>query len=192
MFQECRAFTQQHHGFLANRIVTDVKLSVAFDPKNQPPNIEFYDTKALWDTGATHSIITDATAKAMGLVSTGKRLVQHGGGKSEHKTHVVHFFLPNRVAILGVLVTEHPENDGSFGAIIGMDIIRGGDLSITNHGGETCFSFRYPSHSRIDFVQEFDKNKRIIPALGMPKVGRNDPCPCGSGKKYKKCHGAVA
>ena len=24
----------------------------------------------------------------------------------------------------------------------------------------------------------------------MPKVGRNQPCPCGSGKKYKKCHGA--
>jgi len=23
-----------------------------------------------------------------------------------------------------------------------------------------------------------------------PKVGRNDPCPCGSGKKHKKCHGA--
>jgi preprotein translocase subunit SecA len=23
-----------------------------------------------------------------------------------------------------------------------------------------------------------------------PKVGRNDPCPCGSGKKYKKCHGS--
>ena len=22
----------------------------------------------------------------------------------------------------------------------------------------------------------------------MPKVGRNDPCPCGSGKKYKQCH----
>ncbi|HYU26745.1 MAG TPA: SEC-C metal-binding domain-containing protein, partial [Thermoanaerobaculia bacterium] len=25
-----------------------------------------------------------------------------------------------------------------------------------------------------------------------PKVGRNDPCPCGSGRKYKKCHGAAA
>jgi SEC-C motif-containing protein len=25
-----------------------------------------------------------------------------------------------------------------------------------------------------------------------PRVGRNDPCPCGSGKKYKKCHGAAA
>jgi preprotein translocase subunit SecA len=27
------------------------------------------------------------------------------------------------------------------------------------------------------------------PASGAEKVGRNDPCPCGSGKKYKKCHG---
>ncbi|OWT72679.1 MULTISPECIES: preprotein translocase subunit SecA [unclassified Achromobacter] len=26
----------------------------------------------------------------------------------------------------------------------------------------------------------------------LPKVGRNDPCPCGSGKKYKQCHGKLA
>lgn len=31
-------------------------------------------------------------------------------------------------------------------------------------------------------------NKVVTPG-GVPKVGRNDPCPCGSGKKYKKCHG---
>ncbi len=30
------------------------------------------------------------------------------------------------------------------------------------------------------------------PAGDVPRVGRNDPCPCGSGKKYKKCHGAAA
>jgi len=29
-------------------------------------------------------------------------------------------------------------------------------------------------------------------ASAKDKVGRNDPCPCGSGKKYKKCHGAAA
>jgi preprotein translocase subunit SecA len=28
------------------------------------------------------------------------------------------------------------------------------------------------------------------PVLAKEKVGRNDPCPCGSGKKYKKCHGS--
>ena len=30
------------------------------------------------------------------------------------------------------------------------------------------------------------------PVRSGAKVGRNDPCPCGSGKKYKKCHGATA
>jgi preprotein translocase subunit SecA len=30
------------------------------------------------------------------------------------------------------------------------------------------------------------------PRLTGDKVGRNDPCPCGSGKKFKKCHGAEA
>jgi preprotein translocase subunit SecA len=29
-------------------------------------------------------------------------------------------------------------------------------------------------------------------AQEVPKVGRNDPCPCGSGKKYKACHGRLA
>jgi hypothetical protein len=28
-----------------------------------------------------------------------------------------------------------------------------------------------------------------VPQKDQPKIGRNDPCPCGSGKKYKKCHG---
>jgi preprotein translocase subunit SecA len=26
----------------------------------------------------------------------------------------------------------------------------------------------------------------------VPRAGRNDPCPCGSGKKYKHCHGKLA
>jgi hypothetical protein len=29
----------------------------------------------------------------------------------------------------------------------------------------------------------------MAPRAALPEVGRNDPCPCGSGKKYKKCHG---
>ncbi|WP_115783458.1 preprotein translocase subunit SecA [Paraburkholderia caffeinilytica] len=31
-----------------------------------------------------------------------------------------------------------------------------------------------------------------VSADNVPKVGRNDPCPCGSGKKYKQCHGKIA
>lgn len=32
---------------------------------------------------------------------------------------------------------------------------------------------------------------RHEPVIAEPKIGRNDPCPCGSGKKYKHCHGAM-
>jgi preprotein translocase subunit SecA len=35
-----------------------------------------------------------------------------------------------------------------------------------------------------------DASTSARPVNGGAKVGRNDPCPCGSGKKYKKCHGA--
>ncbi|MBT7331517.1 MAG: hypothetical protein HN804_10795, partial [Oceanospirillaceae bacterium] len=30
------------------------------------------------------------------------------------------------------------------------------------------------------------------PAVPSSKVGRNEPCPCGSGKKYKQCHGKLS
>lgn len=40
-------------------------------------------------------------------------------------------------------------------------------------------------------VADAIREARVIPVIsGQEKVGRNDLCPCGSGKKYKKCHGA--
>jgi preprotein translocase subunit SecA len=37
-----------------------------------------------------------------------------------------------------------------------------------------------------------DANRASSPAAAGTKVGRNASCPCGSGKKYKRCHGAAA
>jgi len=183
--QECRAFTQKHNG-LTNRIVSDIHISEAFDPKNPPANPLLHATKALWDTGATHSVITAETAKALNLVPSGKGLVHHAGGKSDFDTYVVNFFLPNQVLIVGVRVTECPHLEGC-GAIIGMDIIMGGDMSISNHKGETWFTFRWPSAGSHDYVDDINKAKKA----SFGRVGRNEPCPCHSGLKYKKCHGAM-
>jgi preprotein translocase subunit SecA len=33
------------------------------------------------------------------------------------------------------------------------------------------------------------EQQRLQPIRVEKKIGRNDPCPCGSGKKYKSCHG---
>ena len=51
----------------------------------------------------------------------------------------------------------------------------------------------YDKVSDYDYEKDFRPLRYVTqqPAVRIePKVGRNDPCPCGSGKKYKKCHGA--
>jgi preprotein translocase subunit SecA len=49
-------------------------------------------------------------------------------------------------------------------------------------------------HSEYDEGRDFSEAEReaAAPASAFPKVGRNDPCPCGSGKKYKQCHGRLS
>jgi hypothetical protein len=57
----------------------------------------------------------------------------------------------------------------------------------------TAYCRRYPG-----FLERFARRSaamhglagRIVPAPSKPKAGRNVPCPCGSGKKHKKCCGA--
>src|SRR3989441_902982 len=49
--------------------------------------------------------------------------------------------------------------------------------------------FTGPNQGASAAGEEAGKIKTVV--RSEPKVGRNDPCPCGSGKKYKKCHGAA-
>ena len=53
----------------------------------------------------------------------------------------------------------------------------------------TSMNFTGPNQGAAAAGEEAGKIKTVV--RGQPKVGRNDPCPCGSGKKYKKCHGAI-
>ncbi len=49
----------------------------------------------------------------------------------------------------------------------------------------------YSSYSDTSGGGQADKPQKAEPVRVEKKVGRNDPCPCGSGKKYKHCHGKV-
>jgi preprotein translocase subunit SecA len=50
--------------------------------------------------------------------------------------------------------------------------------------------FTGPNQGAAPAGEEEGKIKTVV--RDQPKVGRNEPCPCGSGKKYKKCHGINA
>jgi preprotein translocase subunit SecA len=47
-------------------------------------------------------------------------------------------------------------------------------------------------HSGGDYYDPSGPAVKQEPVKVGPKIGRNDPCPCGSGKKYKNCHGKDA
>lgn len=46
-----------------------------------------------------------------------------------------------------------------------------------------------PSNHYVQEWKKTIKSSRNAPQIKVTKVGRNDPCPCGSGKKLKKCCG---
>jgi preprotein translocase subunit SecA len=50
-------------------------------------------------------------------------------------------------------------------------------------------TFTGPNQGAAAAGEEAGKVRTVV--RDQPKVGRNEPCPCGSGKKYKKCHGAA-
>ena len=54
---------------------------------------------------------------------------------------------------------------------------------------EEAHFLRHEGAWRFPSVVE-DAQPELVPVGPASTVGRNDPCPCGSGKKYKKCHGA--
>jgi hypothetical protein len=177
-----QSFTTTYKGIVLAP-VTDIQISEAFDPRaggTHPPAFPF---KAIWDTGATHSVVTDAVVKKLGLAPVSKRKSHTGGGVVDADVYLMNMMLPNRVEIVGVPAACLPI-DGPD-ALIGMDIMTRGDFAITNHNGVTKLSFQMPSTHDIDFVANPSSFTQR-----STKVGRNAPCPCGSGKKYKNCHGA--
>jgi preprotein translocase subunit SecA len=69
-------------------------------------------------------------------------------------------------------------------------------LTMNNPSGETASAFAAGNRAATAARQPARTGGDDAPVKTIrrdePKVGRNDPCPCGSGKKYKKCHGAAA
>jgi len=178
-----QAFTMKANG-LSSKIITDITVSAAFDPA-QPTNPlpASLPARALWDTGASRSVVSADVVRTLSLPAVGSINVHHGDGSSVRGTYLVNFQLPNGVGVVGILATEFPASHSDFSVLVGMDVISLGDFSITNVNKETVVSFRTPSCESIDYVVAANK-------IRFAGTSRNAPCPCGSGNKFKFCHGA--
>lgn len=175
MMTENRAFTTRY-----NKHVNELRSTVALlDEQGNP----IRTVQAVWDTGATNSVIRAALAEEMQLPVISYAEQSTANGKCTVPVYMVRLQLPNNVRFL-VTVTGSNISD-SLDMLIGMDIIGRGDFTVSNPNGQTTLSFVFPSLGEVDYVAVIDTLNKTA-AKG---VGRNDPCPCGSGKKYKNCHG---
>jgi len=179
------SFTTSYNG-ISRQLVNQVSVALAIREIQAQIDIRDYNAKpylAIWDTGATGSAISEKVVSECNLSPIGVTKVCGVDGECLQNVYLVSLFLPNWFCIKEVRVTEAKIFD--VDVLIGMDVINRGDFAVTNFGGKTVFSFRMPSLETIDFIGQGNPD----PIAYVPKVGRNSPCPCGSGKKYKHCHG---
>ena len=145
---KCHAFTLNENS-IVRRLKTTVRI---FD---RYTNQDLNNTKkwtAIWDTGATTTCITAKVASELGLIPTGTTITSTAGGDKECNTYCIDILLPNNILIYNLTVFEVHLNDGDV--LIGMDVIKHGDFTISNYNGQTKMSFRIPSLQETDYVKE--------------------------------------
>lgn len=178
------AFTIKSEG-IANVLIMDVEITIVDNPSQS------VKTKAIWDTGATNTVITNEIADRLNLEPSGYTEVNTASeSKLRTNTYIIDLKLKKDVVISALQVTEGKiSTENGIDCLLGMDIISLGDFSITNFEGKTWLSFRIPSQHKIDFVEKINKEMDIVNKHFLSNKSLNNPCSCGSGKKFKNCHG---
>jgi SEC-C motif-containing protein len=84
-------------------------------------------------------------------------------------------------------------DDTPWQCLVILAMEKGGEGDNTGYVEFSAYFTGGQLHERSRFVKEDDYwlyvDGELLPPVAEVKVGRNDPCPCGSGKKFKKCCG---
>lgn len=171
---------------LVNCIQTPVTLTNIF-------NQQQIHSLGIWDTGATNSVITRNAAIQLGLQPVAKTIVRGVHGEKVVNVYFVKIALNNEQITLTMKVTECEELSAKHDVcmLIGMDIIKIGDFSITNFDGKTVMSFIRPSQKKVDFVEDINEYNKILKIHEVWIKKGIKKCPCGSGKSFDNCHGKI-
>ena len=151
------AFRTQYNG-IVRALITEVRIALPSTTNPQPKKFEKFN--AIWDTGATNSVITKRIVDQVGLSPTGKIISKGVHGEATVNTYFIDVGLPMKVCIANLKVSEGILL-GDIDVLIGMDVIQMGDFAISNVDGKTLFSYCIPSHKNP--VDLFEKSERINP-----------------------------
>lgn len=126
-----------------------------------PLNNQRKKYKAIWDTGATNTVITSRILEELSLTIVDTTTIIGVNSKTENiQVALFNLLLPNNVSIKevrGSVCTIVGDAD----ILIGMDIIKFGDLAISNGGGQTLFSFAIPPfENKTDLLEKANKTNK--------------------------------
>lgn len=109
--------------------------------------------KAVWDTGATCTCISPTLANELKLQKVGEAAVI-SASHTVDRTNIykVDIIVSDNIRFSDVCVCEMNIQYQQIGILIGMDLISQGDFAVSNFNGQTTFTFRKPSKSRIEFT----------------------------------------
>ena len=152
-----------------NRIVPEIATTII---EENPISKQSVTVKGVWDTGATHSVISPKVFDILKLNQIDTAIVS-GVSSINHKAivTVANLILPNNVRIPDVRLTV--DEIVNTEVLIGMDIINFGDFSISNANKQTYFSFACPPFENpTDLVEKADRmnerNKKHFPPMFKP------------------------
>lgn len=161
------AFTLRGNGLLR---VLKSQAGISLPFIGDKPNAELIikSFTAIWDTGATNSMITQNVVDSLNLQPTGLVVTHTANGTVNLPRYLVNIVLPNNITVHNVRVAAGNLNEADV--LIGMDIINFGDFSITNHNNQTIMSFCIPSFHEIDYVK--DLNNKLLSKSEKKKLER--------------------
>jgi hypothetical protein len=101
---------------------------------------------------------------------------------------VVKYKFPEALDIIGIAFQPMRPNVGSSEDLLYLDARVWSD-ELNSEAGRLHRDLGIFASPTSYYIHEQEYPAEIVKNKRSPKIGRNDPCPCGSGKKYKKCHG---
>ncbi len=173
--------------FISDKVRDAYELKISFEDPSHLESIErFTILSAIDKLWQEHLYTMDSLRTAIGLRAHGQRdpLLEYKADAYKLfeelmvsiKTEICHNIFRSASSMMAFekfmqnlpQKTSHASGTGGFGG-----------------GGGAADS----ASSVVSEANEAVAKSRALPARTGPKVGRNDPCPCGSGKKYKQCCG---
>jgi len=124
------AFNVAYNG-ISPVLTSEVHITSPFEPSKPPKEADRKKFLALWDTGATNSVITQKVVQECGLNPISIVNVHTASGEALSNVYLVSIWLPNKVVIPQIRVTEGTIG-GDTEVLIGMDIMNRGDFAVTN------------------------------------------------------------